>query len=117
MFNTMKQRDPRSPAMEAASKMPELTHWLGHDQSFSIAQSEVVKWLIKQPECQQFLFNCMKNAGVIEFDLESRRWRGVNWQPKESAPGCPGRPKERPQPPRARQPKLQPNNLDCQSSS
>jgi hypothetical protein len=40
----------------------------------------VVRWLIAQPECQQFLFNAMKNAGVIEFDLESRRWHGINWQ-------------------------------------
>ena len=39
-----------------------------------------MRWLIAQPECLQFLFNAMKNAGVIEFDLESRRWHGVNWR-------------------------------------
>lgn len=67
--------------MRVASTMPPLSHWLGHDQSFSITRSEVVRWLIAQPEIQQFVFNACKNAGVIEFDLESRRWHGVAWKP------------------------------------
>lgn len=40
-----------------------------------------MRWLIAQPEIQQFVFNACKNAGVIEFDLESRRWHGVAWKP------------------------------------
>jgi hypothetical protein len=71
---------PPSPAMRVASEMPPLTHWLGHDQTFSITQSEVCRWLVKQPECLQFLFNAVKNAGVITFDLESRTWRGIAWK-------------------------------------
>lgn len=72
---------PLSPAMRVASKMPPLHHWLERDPSFSITRSEVVRWLIAQPECLQFLFNAMKNAGVITFDLESKRWVGINWKP------------------------------------
>jgi hypothetical protein len=77
----MHNHKPLSPAMRAASTMPPLTHWLGRDQSFSITRSEVARWLAAQPEILQFVFNSMKNAGVIEFDLESRCWRGIAWQP------------------------------------
>jgi len=76
----MHNHKPLSPAMRVAAKCPPLTHWLGHDQSFSIAQSEVVKWLIKQPEVLQLVFNIAKHSGAITFDLDSRCWRGVNWQ-------------------------------------
>jgi hypothetical protein len=72
---------PLSPALQRASEMPPLSHWLGKDQSFSITRSEAAKWLAAQPEILQFVFNSMKNAGVIEFDLESRSWRGVNYKP------------------------------------
>jgi hypothetical protein len=61
--------------------MPPLPHWLGRDPSFSITRSEVVRWLISQPEILQLTFNAIKNAGVIEFDLESRCWKGINWKP------------------------------------
>jgi hypothetical protein len=67
--------------MKVASEMPPLKHWLARDPSFSITRSEAVKWLTAQPEILQYVFNSMKNAGVIEFDLESRCWRGINWKP------------------------------------
>jgi len=72
-----------SPAMRVVSEMPPLKHWPGHDQTFSITQSEVAQWLAAQPECLQFLFNAMKNAGVITFDLPTKKWVGIR---------CPDRP-------------------------
>jgi hypothetical protein len=74
---------PLSPAMRAASEMPPLKHWLGHDPSFSITRSEVAQWLITQPECVQFLFNAMKNAGMIEFDMATKKWVGIHWESKD----------------------------------
>lgn len=66
--------------MRVAASMPPKKHWLGHDQTFSIERSEVVHWLIAQPECQQLLFNIMRNAAVIQFDLATKKWVGVDWK-------------------------------------
>jgi hypothetical protein len=67
-----------SPALQAASRMPPLNHWPGH--SFDIMRSEVAQWLCDQPELRQELFNWCKHRGIITFDLETRRWRGVEWR-------------------------------------
>jgi hypothetical protein len=68
-----------TPALQAARRMPPLNHWPG--QSFDIMRSEVAQWLCNQPELRQELFNWCKHRGVITYDLETRRWRGVAWEP------------------------------------
>jgi hypothetical protein len=69
-----------SLALKAAAKMPPLTHWPPAGHGFDIMRSEVVDWLIKQPEIRQSIFNYCKRSGVIEYDVESRCWRGVDWR-------------------------------------
>lgn len=57
--------------------MPVLSHF-HKDRAFRIEESEVVRWLIAQPELMQFIFNLCKNAGVIVY--ENGRWRGTETQ-------------------------------------
>jgi len=68
------------PALRTAANMPPRIHWPRHRCDFDIMRSEAVQWLIAQPEIRQWIFNMVKHAGAITFDIESRTWRGVEWQ-------------------------------------
>jgi len=61
------------------AKMPSLVHW-DRNQPFDIMKSEVVEWLIKQPDVRQFLFDRVKGTGMITFDEKLGKWRGVDDQ-------------------------------------
>jgi hypothetical protein len=66
-----------TPPIRAAAKMPPLRHYPIEGGPFNISKSEVVAWLMKQPELQQELFNLAKRAGAIAFDPQSGCWCGV----------------------------------------
>jgi hypothetical protein len=66
-------------AVEVARTMPHLPHYV-RGQPFDIEQSEVVRWLIRQPEVQQFIYNFMKAKGAIRLDLNSGDWIGADNQ-------------------------------------
>jgi hypothetical protein len=64
-----------SKAFEAASKMPTgLVH--KPDEDYDPAKSEVVAWLISQPEIQNYLFSKCNTTGALVFDQETKTWRG-----------------------------------------
>jgi len=52
---------------EAVRLMPPLRHWPDKNVPWKIEDSEVVKWLVKQPEMMVCVFEWMKNAGWIAF--------------------------------------------------
>ncbi len=58
--------------------MPALYH-TNKDGSFDICKSEVVQWIMKQPEVGQKVFDMAKNKGLIEYDPDSKTWRGVDY--------------------------------------
>lgn len=60
---------------EAASSMPPLSH-LKAGEPFSIERSEAARWLCSQPAIMQFVFDAAKERGLIEYDAETRAWRG-----------------------------------------
>lgn len=47
---------------------------------FSIDNSEVVKWMISQPDIQQYVFDKASALGYITFDAETNKWRGVDYK-------------------------------------
>jgi len=53
--------------------MPLLSHF-HRGQPFGVSRSDVVQWLIAQPEIQQEIFNQMKRNGAIVWD--DGKWRG-----------------------------------------
>lgn len=69
----------RSKNLEVARFMPPLRHTVT-DQSFNIKKSEVVMWLIEQPEILNYVWNNIKNSGDVAYDPESKRWHGVEYE-------------------------------------
>jgi hypothetical protein len=53
-----------------------MQHWPDRGQPFDIAKSEVVGWLISQPEIQYWLFERLKESQAIVFDAATRAWSG-----------------------------------------
>ena len=53
-----------------------MQHWPDRGQPFEIAKSEVVGWLISQPEIQHWLFERLKESRAIVFDAATRTWSG-----------------------------------------
>lgn len=67
----------RSKLLGIARIMPPRYHTLpGKD--FDIKKSEVVKWLISQPEILNFLWNHIKSSGDVIYDPQTGLWQGVD---------------------------------------
>ena len=64
--------------LDVAKKMPPLRHSVP-GLNFDIAQSEVVGWLIKQPEIMQEIFDIARNRKVIIYNPETQKWQGVDY--------------------------------------
>ena len=66
----------RSKAHKLARTMPAgLVHkWPG--QAYDIERSQVIRWLVSQPQLQAYLFERMATGGAIVFDAETGIWRG-----------------------------------------
>jgi hypothetical protein len=61
-----------------AKQMPELKHKAG-EGSFDITKSEVLKWLIQQPDILNYLMDQVKDKGLIKYNPERGTWYGVNY--------------------------------------
>lgn len=59
--------------LSVARKMPPLYHSLP-GENFDIFKSEVIKWLVSQPEILQYLFDKAKE--YCEYDPVTEKWRG-----------------------------------------
>lgn len=68
--------------LEIAKKMPPSYHTLPN-QKFDIKKSEAVKWLMKQPETMNFVWERIVNRGKqlkpIEYNKETGEWQGINY--------------------------------------
>lgn len=64
--------------MQCARKMPPLYHTIPGEK-FDIRKSRVVWWLVKQPEIMQKLFDVASSHKLIEYDVATKKWKGVNF--------------------------------------
>ncbi len=64
-------------ATRAVALMPSLYHTLPNEE-FDITKSEVIKWLVIQPEVVNAMFNYYNDQGVIVYDQDSKQWKGIN---------------------------------------
>lgn len=62
---------------DVAKEMPPLHHALPGEQ-FDISKSEVVQWLMSQPDIMQLVFNAVRSK-YITYDHETGTWRGINY--------------------------------------
>lgn len=69
----------RTHRFDAARKMPPLRHSLP-GQDFDIRNSEVVQWLIQQPDILKYVFE-KANTGLhaIHYNPDTGAWQGADY--------------------------------------
>lgn len=70
--------EKRSRLLNIAKKMPPLKHSIPGEE-FDIQNSEVLKWILQNPEAWNYIWNNIKQAGVIVFDSATETWQGVDY--------------------------------------
>lgn len=68
----------KSKFMVCASKMPGRAHWPDRSKEFDYRDSEVVKWLLEQPDTWNWMFQKAHDMGVIIFDPATKLWHGID---------------------------------------
>lgn len=69
------------PDLDVVATMPALTHYPDRAKPFCIDQSEVAAWLIQQPSVRQWLYDEVKDMGLIVYDKGSNTYRGCSVAP------------------------------------
>lgn len=71
-----------SKLLSVAKKMPPLYHTIPGEE-FDIKKSEVVNWLISQPEILSYVVNRIKGgkgqSAYIIYDSDTGKWQGVDY--------------------------------------
>lgn len=73
----MAKKTRATKAFMVAAKMPPLRHSI-NGESFDLAKSEVVAWLLQQPEIQQANFEYYRGRKAIVF--KDGRWVGSDYE-------------------------------------
>ncbi|MGG2111937.1 hypothetical protein ABFY60_15665 [Lysinibacillus pakistanensis] len=68
----------RSKNLEVARKLPPSYHTLPGEK-FEMKKSEVINWLIEQPEILNYLWNNIKNSDDVEYNAATGVWTGVEY--------------------------------------
>lgn len=63
---------------EIISRMPPL-HYTLPGEKFDIEKSQVIKWLIQQPEILDWLYMRMVSSRMIKYNPDTQKWVGVNY--------------------------------------
>ena len=73
----MKTRKVNYDFLKCARKMPPLVH--STVKPFDITKSEVAQYLINCPEIMQKVFDMAQHHGIIEYDPDTEKWQGVDY--------------------------------------
>lgn len=71
-------KSKRSKILDIARFMPPLRHSIP-DREFDIRNSEVMKWMLKNPATWNYIWNNIKQSGVVEYNPETGMWQGVDY--------------------------------------
>lgn len=70
-----------SKRFEVAKKMPPLKHKL--NDRYDVEESEVIKWLISQPDILNYIFDAVRGNGRREspiiYNPDTETWQGVDY--------------------------------------
>jgi hypothetical protein len=63
--------------------MPPLEHCRAEDaaEPFDIMKSEVMQWVVAQPELLSVMFNNLIGHGHIVYDIDLQKWKGKLYEP------------------------------------
>lgn len=71
-------RRKRNKIFDVARFMPPLRHSIPGEE-FDIKKSEVVKWLLRNPAILNYVWNNIKQSGVVEYNPKTGTWKGVDY--------------------------------------
>lgn len=64
--------------LETTKLMPPLRHSIpGKD--FNIQKSEVMKWIMQNPDAWNFIWNNIKQSGSVIYNPDTGTWQGVDY--------------------------------------
>lgn len=74
---------PKNKRLECLKKMPPLAH-SKKGKSFDIMKSDVVNWMVTQPEVRQWLFDKVtdktgRNPEFIKYNSDTHTWQGIDY--------------------------------------
>ena len=75
---------PKLEMLNCIKKMPPLKH-VTKDQGYDIMKSEVIDWIVSQPEVRKWLYRKVgdstggKNPEFIKFNKDTGTWQGVDY--------------------------------------
>lgn len=72
----------RSEKLKIARKLPPSYHTVPGEE-FDIKKSEVMQWLLNQPDILNYLWNNIKQSGDVEYDSDTGIWTGVDYDGEE----------------------------------
>ncbi len=77
-----KERTKKDKLLDVVKKMPPMYHTLP-GEIFDMGKSEVIKWLIGQPEILDFLWRSIRGKGgascLVRYDPGTGKWQGVDF--------------------------------------
>lgn len=75
-----RKKKQRSENLDVLKNMPPLIH-KHPDKEYDIEKSELVSWLIDQPEIKDWLVGYLKGLkDYVEYDSKTGCWVGVNYK-------------------------------------
>ena len=69
----------RSKKLNIAKKLPPSFH-KKNNENFDIKKSEVIEWLINQPQILEFVWDNIKQSGDIVFNQKTGKWQGIDYE-------------------------------------
>lgn len=69
----------KSKKLAVASNLPPLYHRLPGEE-YSTKKSEVIQWLIQRPSILEFLWDHVKQSGLVFYNQAIGKWQGVNYE-------------------------------------
>lgn len=70
--------EAKQKVIDAVRKMPPLYH-KKPDEEFDYRKARTLWWIVKQPEVLKYLWNMIKQSGVIIYDKDTGKWHGIDW--------------------------------------
>lgn len=75
------RKKKRSKNLEILKKMPPLYHTLPNHK-FETQKSELMNWVLNQPEILNWLVGYLKDTNYIEYNNLTGQWTGIEHQEK-----------------------------------
>lgn len=72
-----KRKSGQSKFLDIGKQMPRLQHTFPNEE-FDYDKSQVLKWIASQPELLTYIKHKLYNVGYIQYDKDSRTWKGID---------------------------------------